>query len=181
MLFPPHEVAEQARPWLRGSAAVGDGGSRAFLYAGIQATALGAERAAREELAQHFRAESAVHRWPPAGQACEDPGVALPQAGAERQAGHQRLIAEETAGSRAIGKAQWQVHAAMATYREPVALAGRPRGGRRLVFRRWNFLVIPANSEDEARELAGQNSSGASAGPAVRAGHTPVPAPFTGM
>jgi hypothetical protein len=182
ILFPRHKVAEDARRRLGGSIAVGAGGSQVFLYAGTQASAREAETVAREMLARHhFTAQFAIHRWHPAEQEWEDPDVALPRTGAERQAEHQRLMAEETAESRAIGKAQWQVRAELPTHQEAIALAARLRADGRPVIRRWKFLVIPADNEDEARELAGQISREAPADASVHAGHAPVLVPFTGM
>jgi hypothetical protein len=106
----------------------------------------------------HFTAEFAIHRWHPVAEEWEDPDVALPRTDAQRQAGHQRLMAEETAESRAIGAAQWQARAELSPHQEAVALAGKPRGEGQPVIRRWKFLVVPADGEDEAREPAGQIS-----------------------
>lgn len=182
VLFPRHRVAEEGRRRLGGSIAVGAGGSQVFLYAGTQAAAREAETVAREMLARrHFTAQFAIHRWHPAEQEWEDPAVGLPRTGAERQAEHQRLMAEETAESCAIGKAQWQVRAELPTHHEAVALSGKLRGEGRPVIRRWKFLVIPASNEDEAHELAGQISREAPPDATVRAGHAPVLVPFIGM
>jgi len=175
ILFPRHQLAEDARRRLGGSIAVGAGGSQVFLYAGTEAAAREAQTVAQEVLAQHhFRAEFAIHRWHPVEQEWEDPGVALPPISAERQAEHQRLMAEETAESRAIGNAQWQVRAELPTHREAVTLAGKLRAERRPVIRRWTFLVAPASNEDEAQELADQIRREAPADATVHAGHTPV-------
>ena len=182
LLFPRHQVAEEARRRLGGSIAVGAGGSQVFLYAGSQAAAREAETVAREELARHhFTAEFAIHHWHPIEQSWEDPDVALPRTGAERQAEHERLMAEETAESRALGKAQWQVRAELPAHNEAVALAAKLRAEERPVIRRWKFLVVPASNEDEARELAGQISREAPPDAVVHAGHAPVLVPFTGM
>jgi len=182
LLFPRHRVTEEARRRLGGSIAVGAGGSQVFLYAGTQAAAREAETVAREVLARHhFTAEFAVHRWHPIEQEWEDPDVALPRTGAERQAEHQRLMAGETAESRAIGTAQWQVRAELPAHQDAVALADQLRAAGWPVTRRWTFLVVPASNEDEAHELAGQISREAPPDAVVRAGHAPVLVPFTGM
>ena len=182
VLFPRHRVAEDARRRLGGSIAVGAGGSQVFLNTGTQAAAQQAETVAREVLARHhLRAEFAIHRWHPIEQSWEDPDVALPRTGAERQAEHERLMAEETAESRALGKAQWQVRAELPAHNEAVALAAKLRAEERPVIRRWKFLVVPASNEDEARELAGQISREAPPDAVVHAGHAPVLVPFTGM
>jgi cobalamin biosynthesis protein CobT len=182
VLFPRHRVDEDARHRLGGSIAVGAGDSEVFLYTGTEAAAREAERTAREVLGRHhITAEFAIHRWHPVEQEWEGRDVALPRTDAERQAEHQRLMAEETAESRAVGAAQWQVRAELASHQEAVALAGKLRGQGRPVIRRWTFLVVSADNEDEAEELAGQISREAPAGTAVRAGHAPVLVPFIGM
>ncbi len=116
------------------------------------ATAAWADGQALTGLARdHFTAEFAIHRRHPMAEEWEDPDVALPRTDAQRQAGHQRLMAEETAESRAIGAAQWQARAELSPHQEAVALAGKPRGEGQPVIRRWKFLVVPADGEDEAR------------------------------
>ena len=181
-LFSRHEVAEEARRRLGGSIALGAGGSRVFLYTGTEAAAQQAETIAREVLARHhLQADFALHHWHPAEQSWEDPDVALPRTEGERQAEHERLMAEETAESVAVGAAQWQVRTELPTHREAVALAGKLRAEGRPVTRRWTVLVVPANNEDDAQELAGQISAEAPAGATVRAGHAPVLVPFAGM
>jgi hypothetical protein len=182
VLFPRHQVAEDARRRLGGSIAVGGDGSQVFLYTGTEAAAREAETRAREVLARHhFTPEFAIHRWHPVEQEWEDPAVTLPRTDAECQAEHQRLIADETAASRAIGEAQWQVRAELTSHQDTVALAAKLRGEERPVIRRWKFLVVPANNEDEARELAAQIREEVPAGATVRAEHAPVLVPFIGM
>jgi hypothetical protein len=182
MLFPRHRVAEDARRRLGGSIVVGSGGSQIFLYAGSETAAREAEQAAREVLAQHhLAAEFALHRWHPVEQEWEGPDVALPRTEAERQAEHQRLVAAETAESRAVGRTQWQVRAELPAHQDTVALADKLRGEGRPVIRRWKFLVIPADNEDQARDLADQIRREAPPDATVRAGHTPVLVPFIGM
>jgi len=182
VLFSRHQVAEDARRRLGGSIAAGAGGSQVFLYAGTEAAAREAETVARQVLTRHhFSAEFAIHHWHPIEQTWEDPDVALPRTSAERQAEHQRLMAEETAESRAIGKAQWQVRAELPAHQDAVALAGKLRAAGRPVIRRWTFLVIPADNEDEAHQLASQIRREAPAEAVVHAGHAPVLMPFTGM
>ena len=56
----------------------------------------------------------------------------------------------------ASGIAQWEARVECRSHREAVALASKLRSEGRAVVRRWKFLVVGANSEDEARELAEQ-------------------------
>ena len=86
----------------------------------------------------------------------ESPDVAMPRAEAERQAEHQRLVDSETAESLAAGIGRWQARVEFPSHREAVALARKLEGEGLPVVRRWKFLIVRADNEDEVRELAGQ-------------------------
>ena len=155
--FLEHEVEEDVRRKLGRNVAVGAGDSQIFLYAGTENAARDAERVARDVLAgQGIQAEFALHRWHPIEEEWEDPDVALPQTEAERQAEHQRLEDAETAESLATGSAQWEARVEFPSRHEAVALADKLRSEGRTVIQRWKFLVVGANNEDDARELADQ-------------------------
>ena len=174
-----HEVDEGARRQLGHSVAVGAGDSQIFLYAGTENAARDAERVARDVLGQQgIQAEFALHRWHPIEEEWESPDVALPRTEAERQAEHQRLEDAETAESLATGTAQWEARVELGSHREAVALADKLRGEGRTVVRRWKFLVVGANNEDDARELAEQIRREAPPDATVRAEHSGVHLPF---
>src|SRR6266487_2167226 len=159
--------------------AVGAGDSQIFLYAGTEIAARQAEQAARDVLAQHdIQADFALHRWHSIEEEWENPDVAMPQTEAERQAEHQRLEDEETAESLATGIAQWQARVELPSHHQAVALAGKLRSEGRAVVRRWRFLVVGANNEDEARELAEQIRQGAAPGATVHAERADAFVPF---
>jgi FMN phosphatase YigB (HAD superfamily) len=152
-----HEVEEDVRRQLGGTIVAGAGDSQIFLYAGTEVAAMEAERVARDLLAHHdIQPEFAVHRWHPIEEQWESPDVAMPQTEAERQAEHQRLEDSETAESLAAGIGRWQARAEFPSHREAVALARKLEGEGLPVVRRWKFLIVSANNEDDARELAGQ-------------------------
>lgn len=181
-LFPRRKVADDARSQLGNSIAVGAGDSQVFLYAGTEAAARQAERAAGEVLAEHdLQASFVIHHWHPIEERWEDPEVALPRSQAEREAEHQRLLDDETAGSVSTSVAQWQVRAELPSHHQAVELASRLGGEGRTVTRRWKFLVVGADNEDEARELAAQIRKEAPADATVRAEHSPVYLPFIGF
>ena len=155
--FSAHEVEEDVRRQLGRSIAIGAGDSQIFLYAGTENAARDAERVARDVLAgQGIQAEFALHHWHPIEEEWEDPDVALPRTEAERQAEHQRLEDAETAESLATGAAQWEARVEFPSRHEAVALADKLRSEGRTVIQRWKFLVVGANNEDDARELADQ-------------------------
>jgi hypothetical protein len=177
--FSGHEVDQDVRRQLGRSIAVGAGDSQLFLYAGTELAARDAERVAREVLArQGIQAEFALHRWHPIEEEWETPDVAMPRTDAERQAEHERLEDAETAESLATGVAQWEARVEFPSHHEAVALADKLRSEGRTVIRRWRFLVVGANNEDDARELAKQIRREAPPDATVRAEHSGVRLPF---
>ena len=153
--FSEQEVEQDVRRRLGHNIVVGAGDSEIFLYAGTELAAREAERAAREVLGQlGIEAEFAVHRWHPIEEEWRSPDVAMPQTEAEREAEHQRLEEAEASESRAAGTALWQARAELPSHREAVALSGKLQGEGYAVVRRWKFLIVGANSDDEARALA---------------------------
>ncbi len=152
-----HEVEEDVRRQLGRTIAVGAGDSQIFLYAGTETAAREAEQVARDMLAQHdIQAEFALHRWHPIEEQWESPDVAMPQTEAEQQAEHQRLVGSETAESVAAGTGRWQARVEFPSHREAVALARKLEGEGLAVVRRWKFLIVAADNEDDVRELAAQ-------------------------
>ena len=177
--FSGHEVDQDVRRQLGRSIAVGAGDSQIFLYAGTELAARDAERVAREVLArQGIKAEFALHRWHPIEEEWETPDVAMPRTDAERQAEHERLEDAETAESVATGVAQWEARVEFPSHHEAVALADKLRSEGRTVIRRWRFLVVGANNEDDARELAEQIKREAPPDALVQAEHSGARLPF---
>jgi hypothetical protein len=152
-----HEVEEDIRRQLDRTIAVSAGDSQIFLYAGTEIAAMEAERVARDMLAQHgIQAEFALHRWHPIEEQWESPDVAMPQTEAERQAEHQRLEDSEAAESLAAGIGRWQARVEFPSHREAVALARKLESEGLAVVRRWKFVIVAADNEDDIRNLAGQ-------------------------
>ena len=154
---PLREVEEDIRGQVGRGIAVGAGDAQVFLYAGTETAARDAEQIARDVLAGHgIAADSALHRWHPIEERWENPDVPMPQTEAERQAEHQRLLDTETAESLTTGAAQWEVRVELGSHRQAVTLARKLEGEGRAVVRRWKFLLIGANNQDEAQALAEQ-------------------------
>jgi hypothetical protein len=155
--FSPRQVEEDIRRQVGRGIAVGEGDAQIFLYADSQTAAADAEQIARDVLArQGIAAEFVVHRWHPIEERWENPDVPMPETKAERQAEHERLVADETEESLAKAKAQWEIRVELGSHRQAVALAHKLESQGLGVVRRWKFLVVGASNEDEARELAGQ-------------------------
>ena len=182
LLFPRHEVTDDARRRLGSRIAVGGSGSQVFLYVGSEAAAREAEQIVGEVLAQHdLQAGFALHRWHPIEEEWEDADAPVPRTDAERQAEQQRLSDAETAESLASGVAQWEARAELPSHRQTVALAARLREEGRPVVQRWRFLVVGANNEADAQEIADQIRREAPPGATVRAEHSRVNMPFMGF
>jgi FMN phosphatase YigB (HAD superfamily) len=153
--FSEQEVEEDVRSRLGHNIVVGAGDTQIFLYAGTELAASEAERTAREVLGQlGIEAEFAVHRWHPIEEEWQSPDVAMPQTEAERQAEHQVLEDAETADSVAAGSALWQARAELPSHREAVELAHKLQGEGYTVVRRWKFLIVGANNDDDVQALA---------------------------
>jgi hypothetical protein len=177
--FSGHQVEEDVHLSLGRNIAVGAGDSQIFLYAGTENAARQAEEVARGVLAARgIDAEFALHHWHPIEERWESPDVALPRTEAERQAEHQRLEDAETADSLAAGSAGWQARVELPTHHDAVVLAAKLQDEGRTVVRRWRFLIVGANNEDEARELADQLRAEAPPGATVVAEAAGVRLPF---
>ena len=173
------EVEQDVKQRLGRNIVVGAGDSEIFLYAGTEMAATEAERTAREVLGQlGIEAEFALHRWHPVEEEWQSPGVAMPQTEAGRQAEHQRLEDAETADSVAAGSAMWQARVELDSHREAVALADKLQGEGYPVVRRWKFLVVGANNDDEAKALAEHIRQEAPSGAQVCAEPAGVRLPF---
>ena len=177
--FSEQEVEEDVRQRLGRNIVVGAGDSQIFLYAGTELAATEAERTAREVLSQlGIEAEFAVHRWHPEEEEWQSPDVAMPQTEAERQAEHQRLEEAETADSLTAGSALWQARAELESHRDAVALAHKLQGEGYPVVRRWKFLIVGANDDDDANTIAEHIRQEAPSGARVYAEPAGVRLPF---
>jgi len=177
--FSEREVEEDVHLRLGRNIAVGAGDEQIFLYAGTENAAREAEQVARDVLAEDgVKAEFTLDRWHPIEEQWESPDVAMPRTEAERQAEHERLEDTETAESLATGTAQWQARVSLSSHREAVALARTLEGEGHTIVRRWKFLVVGANNEDDARELAEHIRSEAPPSAIVRAEPAGVRLPF---
>ena len=173
------EVEQDVRQRLGRNIVVGAGDSQIYLYAGTELAATEAERTAREVLGKlGIEAEFALHRWHPIEEEWQSPDVAMPQTDAERQAEHQRLEDAETADSLAAGTALWQARVELESHREAVALAHKLQGEGYPVVRRWKFLIVGANNDDDAQVLAERLRQEAPPGATVRAEPADVRLPY---
>jgi hypothetical protein len=150
-----HEVEDDVRSRLGHRVAMSVDGPIVFLYAGTEDTARETDRVVREVLAaQQLSAEFTLDRWHPLEEDWEDASVPMPDTGGQRAAEHRRLIDAETQQSLAAGQGGWQVQVELRSHRQAVELAERLQAEGHPVIRRWKYLVLSANNEDDARALA---------------------------
>ncbi len=154
-LLGEHQVTDDMRRRLGNRIVVSEDHGELFLYAGSENAAREAERLVRDVLAQHeMGADVTLSRWHPGEERWEDAGVPLPETAEQRDAEHERLIAEETKDSLACGYCLWEVRVDLPTHREAVELAAHLRAEGHQVTRRWKFLALGALNEDAVNDLA---------------------------
>jgi len=150
-----HEVEEDARRRLGGRVAVSADGDNVFAYADSSEAIHEAERIIGELLHERgVEAETSIHRWHELEERWEDEAVPLPQTDAERDAERRRLEADDSADSRDRGRALWEVRLELPTHAETRALARRLEQEGVPVTTRWTYLLVGAENEDAANELA---------------------------
>jgi hypothetical protein len=151
-----HELEEESLERLgkRLAVEVSAGDSAVFFYGDSEEQVQEAARLVRAILdEQALEAAVDVSRWHPLEERWEDASVPLPQTEAERRAELASPEAEEVAESRADGP-DWEVRVELPGHRETVELAERLEAEGIPVLRRWRFLLIGADSEQQAHELA---------------------------
>jgi hypothetical protein len=152
-----HAVGPSVGERLGGRVAVSSSGTRLFLYADTRVAADEAEHVLHGVLVHHgVDVEPTLDRWHPLEEAWEDAGVPLPRTPDERRAERERLEAEDARESQASGVAAWEVRVELASQRDAEQLAERLEADGLAVVRRSTFLLVGANNESEAHDLAGE-------------------------
>ena len=161
------EVEKDVRTALGDRVVVGGGDDPGvvFLYTGTREAAREAERVVRGIVAQHgLEGDYAIHRWHPEEERWEPQDLALPATEAQHVAEHEHLEADEVEESEELGAALWEVRIEFDSHRDAVAMADRIEseaddlltGYTISVVRHWRYLLIGADNEDQAREIAEQ-------------------------
>jgi hypothetical protein len=150
-----HEADDAVRHRLGGAVAVSGEGNTVYAYASSAEAIHEAEAVVRSLLAEHgVEADVSIDRWHELEQQWEDESLPLPQTDAEREAERERLEQTEEAESRERGRALWEVRLELPSHGRTRELADRLEQQGLRVIRRWTFLLVGADSEDDARELA---------------------------
>jgi hypothetical protein len=151
-----YELEDEARARLGHTLAVevSPGDEAIFLYGDTEGPIREAERIVGGILEQEgIDARLEVSRWHPLEERWEDASVPLPQSEAERRAEEERLEAEERKESREDGP-EWEVRLELPGHAETAELADRLERESIPVLRRWRFLLVGAETEEQANELA---------------------------
>jgi hypothetical protein len=137
------DLDDEARKRLGDRVIVTRDGEHLFLYAGSEPAAREAERVARELVASEgVSGELRVTRWDEAEEAWTD------ASGAEGPAADLREREE------AWSEPDWEVRVDLPGRAETVELANKLEGEGLEVRRRWHHLLVGADTEGEAAELA---------------------------
>lgn len=162
------EVEKDVRAALGERVVVGGGDDPdvVFLYTGTREAARQAERLVRDIVAGHWidKAEYAIHRWHAEEERWEPEDTTLPKTEAQREAEHERLEEAEVEESEEFEEALWEVRVEFESHRDAVEMANRIEseadellaGYTISVVRHWRFLLIGADNEDQAHEIAEQ-------------------------
>jgi hypothetical protein len=144
----------EARKRLGGSVIVTRDGSHLFLYAWHEESAREAERVVRELMEEDkltgqvrlMRWHPVAEEWKPAEEPLPENEATLAGEMAEHEAaGHQER--------RESGEFPWEVVIDVPSLRETISLANKLRDEGLLVKRRFRYLLIGADTEEEAVEL----------------------------
>jgi len=176
-----HRVEDEVHERLGGRVVVGaDGGNDLFLYTHTRDAAAAAQQSVGALLSGHgIGADYTVERWHPIAEEWERADVPLPSSPAEVQAEREELDAEETSESVAGGVALFEVRVQLPSHRESVALATRLEAEGYSVVRRWRFLVVGANNDDQAEEFAARIRQEAPAGAVISTEEVGPGRPYT--
>ena len=131
-------------------------GAEIFLYAGTRDQVTKAEKLIHSLATEHgWHVESReLQRWHPLAERWEDPDKPLPSSDAERETEHSELIRSEDDESRSEGFPEWEVRVQCASHHDAKQLAARLNDEGIPNLRRWTYLLVGAEDEDGARQLA---------------------------
>jgi hypothetical protein len=102
-----------------------------------------------------WKGELELRHWHKEAEDWEDPDIAEPTTAAEKETEHERLMRTEDEETAARGgRAEFEVSAKFPTSHEAHEFAEKLKAEGYKPVRRFHYLVVGANDEDEAKELA---------------------------
>jgi len=150
-----HELEDEARKSLGEAVAVSADGPTVFLYADTLEVARNARDVVSGILARDgLTATFALDRWHPLAGEWKPADEPLPESELDREAELDEREAQEESESRESGYAEWEVRLDLRDHGQAVALAEKLEGEGIPVTRRWTYLLVGAESREDAAELA---------------------------
>jgi hypothetical protein len=148
------QLDDEARKRLGGSVIVTRDGRFLFLYAWHEESAREAERVARDLMEQDkLTGQVRLMRWHPVAEEWKNADEELPDEDAEVAA---EMREAEQAGREELregGEYPWEVMIDLPHLRDTLAVANKLRGEGLPVKRRFRYLLVGAETEDDAIEL----------------------------
>jgi hypothetical protein len=166
------EFSKDVRAELGEGVLVTRDGPHVFLYTATQQQAEAALKTVQEALAEgEIEAHvSPIARWHSVEERWEDASEPLPGTAAETEAEHARWEERQAEEAEELGYAEWEVRVDLQSHRDAVGFAERLEAeGITSITRRWKYVLIGAENDDDANALAERLRAEAPAGATVRA------------
>jgi hypothetical protein len=145
-------------------------GDELFAYSGTREQAEKVDGLVRSLAGDHdWNVETELRRWHPDAEEWEDPDAAVPASGAERDAEHEQLIERERASSEGGKHPEWEVRIDLPGRSEAEEFEKRLQSEGFNTVRRWKYVIVGAEDEDSAKQLAGRFEQEAPEGSTVTA------------
>lgn len=150
-----HASVGEGERALLGRVATTHEGDHVFLYADSEDVADAIAASVRATMAAHaLTGELTVWRWHPLQESWEDAAVPMPSDEQLQRTERDRLQRSEDAESRALGYDEWEVRITLPTHADASALARRLAQEGLAPQRHWRHLILGAEDEVAARDLA---------------------------
>jgi hypothetical protein len=150
-----HELEDETKDALGSRVAVSGDDTHLFLYADSREAAEQALAEVKSVVGRHgAEADYAFDRWHPAAEEWMPVDAAMPQTATELAAERAELDEQDDEDSEASGAAEWEVRLDLPSHHEAVALADKLGAEGIPVTRRWTYLLVGAEDQDQAKALA---------------------------
>jgi hypothetical protein len=160
-----HELQDETKDALGSRVAVSGDETHLFLYADARETADQALAEVKTILAkENVDADFTLDRWHPVAEEWKPADEPLPQTEAELEEEREELDEQDDEDSEASGSAEWEVRLDLPSHGDAVHLAEQLESEGIPVTRRWTYLLVGADDQDEAKALADRLRAEAPAG-----------------
>jgi hypothetical protein len=160
-----HELEGEAKDALGGRVAVSGNDTSLFIYADTREAAEQALVEVKAIVGQHgANASYAFDRWHPTAEEWKPADEPLPQTEDELAEERADRDEQDDEDSESSGAAEWEVRLDLPSHREAVAFAEQLESEGIPVTRRWTYLLVGAEDQDQAQALADRLRGEAPAG-----------------